>query len=257
MLDKAERGADIAALMDGIGRKARAAARPLAVAECRAQACGAGRHGPSHRAQHRCDPGRQRARHGKRRRSRSVRGIARPAEADEGSRARDGRRHPRDRRDARSRRRGDRRMGPAQRPPHRARAHAARRHRRHLREPAQRHCRRRRALPEGRQCGDPARRFGFGGFVIRHPCLSGRRAEGGQPAGRGHPVCADHRPRRRRRNAQGALRQSRRHHPARRARSRRARAEGGARAGVRASGGHLPRLCRQVRRSRDGQDESR
>ena len=46
-----------------------------------------------------------------------------------------------------------------QRHAHRARARAARRRRRHLREPAQCHRRCRRAVPQGRQCRDPARRF--------------------------------------------------------------------------------------------------
>ena len=43
---------------------------------------------------------------------------------------------------------------------HRTRAGAARRGRRHLRKPAQRYGRCRRALPESRQCRDLARRFG-------------------------------------------------------------------------------------------------
>ena len=48
----------------------------------------------------------------------------------------------------------------AQRARHRARARAARRRRHHLREPPQRDGRRRRAVPQGRQRRDPARRLG-------------------------------------------------------------------------------------------------
>jgi hypothetical protein len=71
----------------------------------------------------------------------------------------------------------DRALGPA----HPARAHAAGRDRRDLRKPAQRHRRCRRALPEGRQCGDPARRVGKLPFLARDPCLPGR--EGLRAAG--------------------------------------------------------------------------
>ena len=61
---------------------------------------------------------------------------------------------------ARSGRHGAGRMDAAERPRLPARARAARRHRHHLREPAQRDGRCRRAVPEGRQRRDPARRLG-------------------------------------------------------------------------------------------------
>ena len=88
--------------------------------------------------------------------------------------------------------------------------------------------------------GDPARRLGFAEFVRRHPCLPGRGPEGRRPAGGCDPAGADHRPRRRRRDADGPRRQSRRHRAARRQEPRRPRAERGARAGLRASRRHLP-----------------
>ena len=102
----------------------------------------------------------------------------------------------------------DRRMGPAERPPHRARAHAARRHRHHLREPPERHRRRRRALPQGRQCRDPARRLGFVPLLDRDPPLPRRGPDRRRPAGRGDPDRPHPRPRRRRRDARRARRQS-------------------------------------------------
>ena len=54
---------------------------------------------------------------------------------------------------------GHRRMDPSERPAHPARSRAARRDRHHLREPAERHRRCGRAVPEVRQCRDPARRL--------------------------------------------------------------------------------------------------
>ena len=63
----------------------------------------------------------------------------------------------------------------------RARARAARRHRHHLREPAQRDGRCRRAVPQGRQRGDPARRLGepSSRAAPSRPCLArGLRAAG-------------------------------------------------------------------------------
>ena len=52
------------------------------------------------------------------------------------------------------------RWTPPERPRHRPRARAAGRGRDHLREPPQRHRRRRRLVPQGRQRRDPARRLG-------------------------------------------------------------------------------------------------
>ena len=63
-----------------------------------------------------------------------------------------------------------------------ARARAARGHRHHLREPAQRDRRCRRAVPEVRQCGDPARRLGERPLERGDPCLPGGGAAGGGPA---------------------------------------------------------------------------
>ena len=133
----------------------------------------------------------------------------------------------------------------AERPAHRARAHAARRHRRHLREPAQRDGRRRRALPQVRQRGDPARRLGelsHSSLAICNCLIEGLAAAGS--AGGRDPARADDRPRRRRRDARRPRRHYRRDRAARRQEPGRARAGRGARAGVRASRRPLPRLCR-------------
>ena len=141
-------------------------------------------------------------------------------------------------------------MDAAQRPRDRARARAARRHRHHLREPAQRDGRRRRAVPQGRQRGDPARRLGQPSFQPRHPGLPRPRPARGGPAGSRDPARAHHRPRGRRPDAEGARRRHRRDRAARRQEPRRARAGRGARAGVRAPGRHLPHLRRPQRRPR-------
>ena len=74
-------------------------------------------------------------------------------------------------------------LAAAERHAHRARARAARRRRRDLREPAQRHRRCRRALPQGRQCRDPARRLGKLPLRARHPCRAGRGPRRSRPAG--------------------------------------------------------------------------
>ena len=89
-----------------------------------------------------------------------------------------------------------------------------------------------------------------------HACLVEGLKQAGLPEAR-HPDRADHRPRRRRRDAERPRRHYRRHRAARRQEPRRARAGGGPRAGLRPSRGHLPRLCRRLRRSRDGQDDRR
>ena len=82
------------------------------------------------------------------------------------------------------------RVDAAQRPRDRARARAAGRHRHHLREPAQRDGRRRRAVPQGRQRGDPARRLGQPPLEPRHPGLPGPRpARGGPARGRRSSSC--------------------------------------------------------------------
>jgi len=65
---------------------------------------------------------------------------------------------------------------------HRAGTRAVGRDRRHLREPSQCHSRRGRAVPEGRQCGDPARRLRKLPLDTRHS-----RGAGRGPAGPGCP----------------------------------------------------------------------
>ena len=77
-----------------------------------------------------------------------------------------------DRRAARPRRRGHRRVDAPQRPQDPACARAAGRGGDHLREPAQRDGRRGGALPQGRQRGDSARRLGQPSFQPRRPRLS-------------------------------------------------------------------------------------
>ena len=84
---------------------------------------------------------------------------ARPAGARRDARRGHGAGRRGDRGAARSGRHRDRRVDAAERPAHPARARAARRDRHHLREPAQRDRRRRRAVPQVGQRGDPARRL--------------------------------------------------------------------------------------------------
>ena len=81
-------------------------------------------------------------------------------------------------------RRGHRELDAPERHDDRARARAARRRRHHLREPAERDRRRRRALPQGRQCRDPARRLRKPALQPRHPRCDRRTAspEAGLPA---------------------------------------------------------------------------
>ena len=158
---------------------------------------------------------------------------------------------------ARSRRRRAGAMDATQWPQDRARARAARRHRHHLREPAQRDGGRRRALPQGRQRRDPARRLGEPSLEPRHPAVPGARAARGRPARSRDPAGAHHRPRGRRPDAEGPRRQHRRDRAARGQEPGGPRAGGGARSGVRASGRHLPHLRRPQRRSGDGQAHRR
>ena len=108
-----------------------------------------------------------------------------------------------DRGAARSGRQRDRRWTRPNGLADRARARAARRHRHHLREPAERDGRRRRAVPQGRQRRDPARRLGEPSFQPGHPGVPGARPARGGPARRRHPAGADHRPRGRRADAEG------------------------------------------------------
>ena len=144
----------------------------------------------------------------------------------------------------------------AERPEDRARARAAGRHRHHLREPAERDGRRRRAVPQGRQRGDPARRLGQPPLQPRDPGVPRPRPARGGPARCGDPARADHRPRGGRPDAEGPRRRHRRDRAARRQEPGGARAGGSARAGVRAPGRHLPHLRRPQRRPRHGQGAS-
>ena len=81
-----------------------------------------------------------------------------------------------DRRTARSHRRDQRAQVPAVRHPGRAHARAARRRRHRLRVAAQRHGRRRGALPQGRQRDDPARRLRGPRAAIRRSRRASTRA---------------------------------------------------------------------------------
>ena len=134
----------------------------------------------------------------------------------------------------------------------RARRDAARRHRGHLREPPQRHGRCRRAVPQGRQRRDPARRLGQLPLVERRSSPAMVEGLDRRPACRRDAIQLVPT---RDRAAVGAMLAGldgdhRRHRAARRQEPRRARAGGGAGAGLRPSRGHLPRLCRMARGSR-------
>ena len=143
----------------------------------------------------------------------------------------------------------------AERHDHRAGARAARRHRHHLREPAERHRRCRRAVPEIRQCRDPARRLRQPALEPRHPRRPDAGSARGRPAGGRDPARADPRPRRGRADAGRSGRQYRCDRSARRQEPGGARADRSARAGVRASGRRLPCLCRQGGFARHGQED--
>ena len=146
----------------------------------RAEERRARRHGQGHPPRTVGDPRRQRRGRGGGEVRRCDRRVSRPAHARRRSCRGDGRR-TRGRPQAQgSGRHGHGVMAAPQRHAHRARARAARRRRRDLREPAQRDRRCRRALPQGRQRGDPARRFRKLPHRARHPCRPGRR-----PVGRG------------------------------------------------------------------------
>ena len=122
------------------------------------------------------------------------------------------------------------------------------RHRHHLREPPQRDRRCRRAVPEVRQCRDPARR-------VREPALQRARSmpvwwQDCERRACRRPAsssCPTTRSRRRGLHAAGHDRVHRRHRAARRQETGRARAEGGARAGDRPPRGQLPRVRRSGR----------
>ena len=173
--------------------------------------------------------------------------LALDAGADRGDGGR-----PQGGRDAgRSDRAGDGALAAAERPRHRARARAARRHRHHLRDPPQRHRRRRCLVPEGRQCGDPARRLGELSFVGGDPRLPAGGAGDRRPAARRPSGRADHRSRRRRHAARHE-RVRRRDRAARRPFPDRAGPEGEPDPGAGASRRDLPRLPGRRGRSGDG-----
>ena len=127
------------------------------------------------------------------------------------------------------------------------------RHRRDLREPPERDGGCGRAVPQGRQRRDPARRLGKLSLRTRHPCGVGRGPARRRSARGRDPARADARPCRRRNDARGPRRQSRRDRATRRQGPGRPCAGGGARSGVRASRRRGARLCRQGRRPRHGE----
>ena len=135
-LKTVESTTDVAGLMHDIGRRAKAAARVLALAgtaqkddALTAMAAAIRAHKAAILAANAAGPGRgQGVRHDA--------GIPRPAGARRQARRGHGRRPRRGARARRSRRRGDGALDAAERHDHRARAGAARRRRHHLREPA-------------------------------------------------------------------------------------------------------------------------
>ncbi len=180
-------GADVAAMMRAIGTAARAAADRLAVAASatkdaalRGGRCGSARprRGNSCR-----QPGRLRSPPAQRREPGYPRSACpgRRTHRSHGARAR--RCHGA----ARSRGSGDCGLEPPEWTAHRARAHAARRHRGHLRSAAQRHRRCRRAVPQGRQCVDPALRLGELHHLERDHGRAARRLSRRRTAGEPRP----------------------------------------------------------------------
>ena len=245
---------DIAATMAGIGRRAKAAARVLALASTAQKDRRADRHGAGGPRGQGGHPRSQRRGHRRRQIIRRNVGVHRPAGARRQARCRDGRRHRSGARATRSGRQGHGILDAAKRHDHRARSRAARRHRGDLRKPSQRHGRRRRAGPQGRQRGDPARRLGRPPLGARHSCGARERLEGCRPAGGRDLAGADPRPRRGRSTAARTRRRHRCDRTARRQEPGRARADRGARAGVRASRRRLPCLRRQGGETRHGED---
>ena len=210
--------ADIATLMREIGLRAKNAARVLALAATARKDAALEAMAAAIRNAEDRDPGRQcRGCRGGAKRWRQY-GFCRPLGARQATRRRDGRRA---RRGALPQRPGRARYGfldASERHDHRACARAARRGRGHLREQAQCDRRCRRAVPEGRQCRDPARRLGKPALRPCHPCGAGGGPAPGGPAGACDPARADPRPRRRRAHAGRARRGDRRDGAARRQR---------------------------------------
>ena len=242
---------DLEATMQALGESARAAARALATVSRAAKdrALLAARRASARAA---CGhPGGERSGSRRGARARAAGVAARPPGAGRGAHRGDGGRSRGGGRARRSGRAGDRPLAAAERPRHRARARAARRRRHHLRVAAQRHRRCRRAVPEGGQRGDPARRLGELSFVARDPRLPAAGAGGRRPAGERDPVRADHRSRRGR-HAAHHERLRRRDRAARRPFADRAGAEGEPDPGAGASRRHLPRLSGRGGRPGDG-----
>ena len=173
---KAIRAADdVAATMRSIGHEARAAAHVLALAPAAQKNRALGAMAKSVRRRTCRNPRCQRRGHRRGEIARRDGSLHRPpharprADRGDGGRAR-GR--------AQAQGSGRNRHGivaAAERHAHRAHARAARCCRRDLREPAERHRRCRRALPQGRQCRDPARRLGKFPLDPRHPCGAARQ----------------------------------------------------------------------------------
>ena len=189
----------VARQFETAARAARAAAAELARAPRPAKDAALTAAAAALRAAHTRDPRRQRRRPRRRRRPRPR--LPRPPRPEPRPDRGHGRRPGAGRRAARPGRAGFVRMDTPERPPHPPRRAAHRRDRHDLREPPQRHGRRRRALPEVGQRGDPARRLGKPPQRRRHPRLhrpgpARGRAAGGRRAGRAH-----RRPRLRRRHA--------------------------------------------------------
>ena len=122
--------------------------------------------------------------------------VARPAGAHRRAHPVDGGGPAPDRDAAGPRRRDRRDADAALRPSGRAHARAAGGDRDHLRVTAQRHCRRRRAMPEIRQRDHPARRLRSAGVEPRDCRVHPRGARDGRPAPRRGPGGRDQRSRR-------------------------------------------------------------
>ena len=185
---------DIAAEMAALGAEARAAARALAASSAEGEtpcAHGGGRGDPQRRGG---NPGGERQGHGSRRGIRSERRPARPPRPRSRPGRVDGRRGRAGGRPRRPARPPAGRVGAAQRASHPPGLGADRRHRDHLRIAAQRDRRRRRALPDGGERGDPARRLRELALLARHRGVAAFGARRDRAAGRVHPARTDDRP---------------------------------------------------------------
>ena len=148
-------------------------------------------------------------------------------------------------------RRGARRLEAAQRPPDHAHPGAARRDRDHLREPAQRHERRRRAVRQGRQRGAAARQLDRAAVEHRGRVGAARRARQARAARRRRDPRRRHRVRDRHRG-DAAHRLRRLPDPARRAVADQEHPRQRDGPGDHRRRRQLPRLRRRVGRPRRG-----